>query len=174
MSHYPFDHTFHPEMSSTLLSLATDFRMDNRIVPWDELTGSDTIMNELAHQLRRSGWPERTYEEVRQELLRLHERWKKVVEPKSETFRRTAAKNTFLWTEESEDDDDIFMPPLPGSASSKGKSSASSKGKTSASSKGKSSASSKGKSSASTEGKRTASSKGKRAASTEDDDDDFM
>ena len=90
MSHYPFDRSFHSEMSSTLLSLATDFRMDNRIVPWDELTGSYTIMNELAHQLCRSGWPERTYEEVRQELLRLHERWKKVVEPKSETFRRTA------------------------------------------------------------------------------------
>ena len=146
--------------------------MDNRIVPWDELTGSDTIMNELAHELRRSGWPERTYEEVRKEL-RLHERWKKVVEPKSETFRRTAANNPCLWTEESEDEDDIFMPPLPGSTSSKGKSSASSKGKSSASSKGKSSASTKGKSSASTEGKRTASSKGKRAASTEDDD-DFM
>ena len=95
-------------------------------------------------------WPERTYEEVRQELLRLHERWKKVVEPKSETFRRTAEKHPFLWTEESEDDDDIFMPPLPGSASSKGKSSTSTKGKSSASSKGKSS------------------------ASTEDDDDDFM
>ena len=98
----------------------------------------------------RSGWPERTYEEVHKELLRLRERWKTVVEPKSETFRRTAEKHPFLWTEESEDDDDIFMPPLSGSASSKGKSSAS------------------------TEGKRTASSKGKRAASTEDDDDDFM
>ena len=141
MSHYPFDRSFHPGMSSTLLRLATDFRMDNRIVPWDELTGSDTIMNELAHQLRRSGWPERTYEEVRQELLRLHERWKKVVEPKSETFRRTAEIHPFLWTEESEDEDDIFMPPLPGSASSKGKSYASSKGKSSASMKGKSSAS---------------------------------
>ena len=158
MSDYPFDRSFHPEMSKCLSRLATDFRMDNRIVPWDELTGSDTIMNELAHQLRRSGWPERTYEEVRQELLRLHERWKKVVEPKSETFRRTATKNIFLWTEESEDDEDIFMSPLPGSASSKGKNSASSKSK----------------SSASTEGKRTASSKGKRAASMEDDDADFM
>ena len=148
MSHYPFDRSFHPGMSRTLL----------RIVPWDELTGSDTIMNELAHQLRRSGWPERTYEEVRKELLRLHERWKKVVVPKSETFRRIAANNPCLWTEESEDEDDIFMPPLPGSASSKGKSSSSSKGKVSTSSKGKSSSSSKGKSS----------------ASIEDDDDDFM
>ena len=166
MSHYPFDRSFHPEMSSTLLRLATDFRMDNRIVPWEELTGSDTIMNELAHELRRSGWPERTNEEVCKELLRLHEMWKKVVEPKSETFRRTAEKHPFLWTEESEDEDDIFMPPLPGAASSKGKSSASSKGKSTASSKSKSSASSKGKSSA--------SSKGKSFASTEDDDDDFM
>ena len=157
MSHYPFDRSFHPGMTRILLRLATDFRMDNRIVPWDELTGSDTIMNELAHQLRRSGWPERTYEEVRKELLRLHDRWKKVVVPKSETFRRIAANNPCLWTEESEDEDDIFMPPLPGSASSKGKSS-SSKGKVSASSKGKSSSSSKGKSS----------------ASIEDDDDDFM
>ena len=88
------------------------------------------------------------------------------MEPKSDTFRRIVEKNPFLWTEESEDEDDIFMPPLPGSASSKGKSYASSKGK--------SSASMKGKSSASTEGKRTASSKGKSSASTEDDDDDFM
>ena len=133
MSHYPFDRSFHPGMSRTLLRLATDFRMDNRIVPWDELTGSDTIMNELAHELRRSGWPERTYEEVRIELLRLHARWKKVVEPKSETFRRTAEMHPFLWTEESEDEDDIFMPPLSGAASSQGKSSASSKGKSSAS-----------------------------------------
>ena len=125
MSHYPFDRSFHPGMSSTLLSLVTDFRMDNRIVPWDELICSDTIMNELAHQLRRSGWPERTYEEVRKELLRLHARWKKVVELKSETFRRTAAKNPYLWTDDSEDEDDIFMQLLPGSASSKGKSSAS-------------------------------------------------
>ena len=78
----------------------------------------------------------------------------------------SAEKNPFLWTEESEDEDDIFMPPLPGAASSKGKSSASSKGKSTASSKSKSSASSKGKSST--------SSKGKSSASMEDDDDDFM
>ena len=39
------------------------------------------------------------------------------MELKSETFRRTAAKNPFLWTKESEDEDDIFMSPLSGSAS---------------------------------------------------------
>ena len=152
MSHYPFDRSFHPGMSRTLLRLAIDFRMDNRIVPWEELTGSDTIMNELAHQLRRAGWPERTYEEVRKELLRLHERWKKVVKPKSETFRRTTTKNPYLWTADSEDEDDILMP------RTKAKSTTLSKGKCMALSKGKS----------------TASSKGKSAASTEDDDDAFM
>ncbi len=158
MPHYPFDRSFHPGMSSTLLRLATDYRLVNRLVPWDDLAGSDTIMYELAHQLRRSGWPEGTYEEVSKKLLRLDARWKKVVETKSETYRRTAENHPFLWTEESDDEDDIFMPPLPGSASSKGKSSSSSKGKVSASSKGKSSSSTKGKSS----------------ASIEDDDDDFM
>ena len=65
------------------------------------------------------------------------------MEPKSETFRRTAANNPFLWTGEREDEDDIFMPPLSGSASSKGKISSSSKGKVSALLKGKSSSSSK-------------------------------
>jgi hypothetical protein len=139
-------------MSKCLLRLATNFRMDNRIVPWDELIGSDTIQNELAHALRRSGWPERTYEEVRKELLRLHGRWKKVVQTKSENFIRTAAEHTYLWTADSEDEDDIFMP----------------------STKAKSTASSKGKSTASSKGKSTASSKGKSAASTEDDDDAFM
>jgi len=139
-------------MSECLLSLAFDFKIDNRIVPWDELLGSDTILNELAHALRRSGWPERTYEEVRKELLRLHERWKKVVQTKSETFLRIAAEHTYLWTADSEDEDDIFMP----------------------STKGKSTASSKAKSSTSSKAKTAASSKGKSAASTEDDDDAFM
>ena len=88
------------------------------------------------------------------------------MEPKSETFRRTAENHPFLWTEECEDEDDIFLPPLLGAASSKGKSSASSKGKSTASSKSKGSASSKGKSST--------SSKGKSSASMEDDDDAFM
>jgi hypothetical protein len=55
-----------------------------------------------------------------------------------------AREHTFLWTDESEDEDDIFMP--------------SSKAKTPASSNAKSASSSKGKS----------------AASTEDDDDVFM
>lgn len=118
--------------------------MNNRIVPWDELIGSDTILNESAHALRRSGWPERTHEEVRKEHLRLHGRWKKVVQTKSENFIRTAAEHTYLWTADSEDEDNIFMP------------------------------STKAKSTAPSKGKSTASSKGKSAASTLDDDDTFM
>jgi hypothetical protein len=142
-------------MSQCLLRLAANFKIDNTIVPWDELISSDTLMNELSHALSRCGWPSRTFEEIRKELLRLHGRWKKI-EHKS-VF---AAKHTFLWTDDSEDEDDIFMP--------------STKATTTASSKGKSSASSKGKSSASSKGKSSGSSKGKSSASTEDDDDAFM
>src|SRR3989337_2002758 len=153
MSGYPFDRSsFHPSMYECLLSLAFDFKIDNRIVPWDELLSSDTLLNELAHALSRCGWPSRTFEEIRKELLRLHGRWKKQ-QHKGESYLKFAAENTFLWTADSEDEDDIFMPSTKAksTASSKGKSSASSKGKSSASSKGKSSSSSKGKSSASTE-----------------------
>jgi hypothetical protein len=165
-------------MSKTLLSLAANFKIDNRIVPWDELLGSDIFMNELTHQLSRSGWPARTFEEIRKELLRLHGRWKKV-QHKSASFQRAAVEDTWLWSQDSEDEDDLFMP------STKAKRPASSKSKTTTSSKGKSVASTvdddddfmpstKAKRPASSKSKTTASSKGKSAASTKDDDDDFM
>ena len=130
---------FHPSMSKLLLSLAANFEIDNRIVPWDELISSDTVLNELGHALARSGWPRRTFEEIRKELLRLNGRWEKVGRHLS-----WGAKDTFMWTDDSEDEDDIFMP------------------------------STRGKSTASSKGKRSASSKGKRSASSKDDDDDFM
>jgi hypothetical protein len=138
-------------MSKRLLRLASNLEIDNRIVPWDELLSSDTLLNELAHALSRCGWPARTFEEIRKELLRLHGRWKKQ-QHKGEAFLKAAAEHTYLWTQDSEDEDDNFMP--------------STKAKTPASSKGKSASSSKGKS--------ASSSKGKSAASTEDDDDAFM
>ena len=127
---------FHPSMSKLLLSLAANFKIDNRIVPWDELISSDTLVNELGHALTRSGWPPRTVEEIRKELLRLHGRWKKQLH-KSPEFLKKAVDNPDLWIADSEDEDDIFMP------STRGKSTASSKGKRSASSKGKRYASSK-------------------------------
>ena len=142
-------------MSKCLLRLAANLEIDNRIVQWDELISSDTLLNELGHAVTRSGWPPRTFEEIRKELIRLNGRWEKVGR-----HLKWGVNDTFMWTDDSEDEDDIFMP------STKTKTTASSKGKTTASSKGKSSASSKGKSSA--------SSKGKSSASTEDDDDDFM
>ena len=132
-------------MFKCLLSLDTNFTIDNRIVPWDELLSSDTLLNELAHALSRCGWPSRTFEEIRKELLRLHGRYLKCGR-----YLKLGAKHTYLWSADSEDEDDIFMLLVKSSASSKGKSSASSKGKSSSSSKGKSS------------------------ASMEDDDDDFM
>ena len=132
---------FHSSMSKCLLRLAANLEIDNRIVTWDELISSDTLVNELGHALARSGWPRRTVEEIRKELLRLNERWKKQLH-KSPEFLKRAVEDTYLWTAESEDEDDIFMP------STRGKSTASSKGKSTASSNGKSTASSKGKSSA--------------------------
>ena len=142
--HYPFDRSFHSGMSDRLLRLAANFKMDDRAVPWEELISSDTIMNELAHSLARSGWPPRTFEEIRKELLRLHGRWQKVKLHKSESYIRLARKNSALWLADSEDEDDLFMP--------------STKVKTTASSKAKSST----------------STKGKRSASTEEEDDAFM
>ena len=130
---------FHSGMSKCLLRLAANFEIDNRIVPRDKLISSDTVLNELGHALARSGWPRRTFEEIRKELLRLHGRWEK--RGRHLTF---GAEHTFLWTADSEDEDDIFMP------------------------------STRGKSTASSKGKRSASSKGKRSASSKDDDDDFM
>ena len=149
MSHYPFDRSFHSGMSECLLRLASNFKIDNRIVSWDELISSGTLLNEVAHALARKGWPARTYEEIRKELLRLNERWKK----KGQHIRGGGGvKHPFLWIDDSEDEDDIFMP----------------------STKDKSTSSSKGKISASTKDKSFASSKGKSSASTEDDDDAFM
>ena len=113
-------------MSERLLWCAGEFRIDNKIVPFEELLSSDTLLTELGAALRRHGWPSRTPEEIRQELLRLHGRWKKE-KHRSESSWTNAADNPFLWMDESDDDDDIFMP------SSTGKRAASSKGKTAAS-----------------------------------------
>ena len=140
MSHYPFDRSFHSGMSECLLRLASNFKIDNRIVSWDELISSDTLLNEVAHALARKGWPARTYEEIRKELLRLNERWKK----KGQHVRGGGGvKHPFLWIDDSEDEDDIFMPSTKSASSTKAKSASSTKAKSSASSKGESSASSK-------------------------------
>ena len=63
-------------MSECLLHLAADFRVDNILVPWEELISSETLLNELAHALSRSGWPSRTFEEIRIKLLRLANNFK--------------------------------------------------------------------------------------------------
>ena len=88
----------------------------------------------------------------------------------SEDTRELVANAPSSWIDESEDEDDLFMP------SSKPRSVASSKGKSVASTEDDDDfmPSSKAKRAASSKGKKVASSKGKSAASTEDDDDDFM
>ena len=145
MSKFPFDRSWLSEMSDRLLRCAGELRVDNKVVTFEELVSSDTLLNEVRHALKRHGWPSRTPEEIRQELLRLQGRWKPC-KYKTEASRRVATNNPYLWVDDSEDDDDNFMPSV---VSSKGKSAASSKGKSAASSEGKSDASSKGKSAAS-------------------------
>jgi hypothetical protein len=124
-------------MSEQLLWLAGDFKVDERLVPWEDLISSDTLLTELGHRLRRCGWPLRNFAEIRQELLRLHERWKKQ-QCKSASFLEWAAKYPHIWIDKSDDEDDIFMP------STKVKSTSSSKGKSTSSLNGKSTSSSKG------------------------------
>ena len=87
----------------------------------------DTHLTEVGRGVCRKGWPWRTPDELRQELIRMHARWKKQ-KFRNEDQRASAARYPFTWIEESEDEDDLFMP------SSKPKSVASSKGKSAASS----------------------------------------
>ena len=96
-------------MSEGLLRYTAEFRIDNKILLFEELLSSDTLFTELGAALHRHGWPSKTPEEIRQELLRLHGRWKKQ-KYRSESSWRYATDNLFLWTDESDDDEDIFMP----------------------------------------------------------------
>ena len=73
-------------MSEGLLRYTAEFRIDNKILLFEELLNSDTLL-----------------------LLRLHGRWKKQ-KYRSESSWRYATDNLFLWTDESDDDEDIFMP----------------------------------------------------------------
>lgn len=161
MSRFPEDRSFLEIMSKQLLWLTGNFTVDNRTVPFEELLSSDTLLTELAHQLsRRHGWPLRTHEEVRQELRRLHARWIHCRPRwKTECQVRDAIRCPH-WIEESEDDDDVFMPSVTAmreaarkeaakkeaakkEAARKGKAPSSSKDKKASSSKGKSAQSSK-------------------------------
>ena len=114
-------------MSMALLKCATNVRRDNDIVPFEELLSSDTLLTEVGREVCRKGWPWRTPDELRQELIRMHARWKKQ-KFRNEDEQAFAARCPFTWIEESEDEDDLFMP------SSNPKSVASSKSKSAASS----------------------------------------
>ena len=64
MSKFSFDRSWLPEISERLLWCAAELRVDNKIVPWEELLSSDTLLNEVRHALKRHGWPSRTPEEM--------------------------------------------------------------------------------------------------------------
>ena len=135
---FPYDRSFVPDMSVDLFHLARNFRIDNNPAPLEELIGSDCLLTELGEGLRRKGWPKRTPEEIRQELLRINARWSKQ-RFSNEGARQQNITLPWIWIEESEDEDDIFMTPAVGTkwraewdkrlAKKKGKGEASSKGK---------------------------------------------
>ena len=156
MSSLPSDRCFMPGMSAALLRLAAEFKVDNKEVPFEDIVTHPPHLRELSAKLSRRGWPVRTWSEIQKELVRLHARWqKKKLTYTRETGSEDPMRYPVAWVEESEDEDDLFMPSeaskkaeAAAAASSKGKGAASSKDKGEASSKGKGAASSKGKSDA--------------------------
>ena len=160
-------------MSALLLRLTAEFKVDNKEVPFEDIVTYPPHLRELSAKLSRLGWLVMTWSEIQKELVRLHARWqKKKLTYTRETDLEDAMRYPVLWVEESEDEDDIFMPSeaskkaaaAAAAASSKVKGAASSMHKGEASSKGKGAASSKDKGATSSKGKSVASSKGKSDA----------
>ena len=147
MSRYNSDGSFPAGMSALLLKFTAEFKVDNKEIPFEDIVSHPPYLRELSAKLVRHGWPCRNWKEIEKELLRLHSRWqKKKVTYRSEADMLDALRKPILWVEESEDEDDIFMPTeaskkaAAAAAASKGKGAASSKDKGEASSKGKSDA----------------------------------
>ena len=148
MSSFPSDGSFPGGMSALLLQFTVDFKVDNKKIPFQEIVSHPPYLRELSAKLARHGWPWRNYKEIEKERVRLHARWqKKKLTYRSEADMLSAFRKPILWVEESEDEDDIFMPTeaskkaaAAAAASSKDKGATSSKGKGAASSKGKSDA----------------------------------
>ena len=140
MSRFPSDGSFPGGMSALLLSFTAEFKVDNKEIPFEDIVSHPPHLRELSAKLVRHGWPWRNWKEIEKELLRLHARWqkKKLTYP-TEAYMLDAFSHPMLWVEESEDEDDIFMPTEASKRAAKA-AAAASKGKGAASSKGKSDA----------------------------------
>ena len=134
------DRSFDRYMSERLLECASELKVGNKEVEFEELVSSHALLTELSAAFRRiNGCPNRYPEECRKELLRLRVRYEKRVVNgnfSNEASRRSFARFPSTWCIESEDDEDDFMPPT-----SKAKSATSAKEKSAESSKGKGAAS---------------------------------
>ena len=74
MSGFPPYRSFLPHESERLVKCAAEFRVDNKLVSWEELISSDSFLAEIDAILwRKNYWAHRTPQEIRQELLGLHE-----------------------------------------------------------------------------------------------------
>jgi hypothetical protein len=73
---------FHPDMTHCIPNHAATFH-ESRGISFQELITKDSHIAEIGVWLRRMQLPERSIQEVRQELLRLQVRWNRVTELKN-------------------------------------------------------------------------------------------
>lgn len=111
MSGFPEDRSFSYGMAEELLFCAGDFWVNNRLVPYEELISSDTLLGHLGTALQKRKWPLRTPQELRQELERLRVRWE-------EFSRKGLARpihnlSPSLWMDFSDYEDNDFVSPPP-------------------------------------------------------------
>ena len=143
------------DMSIGLFFIARTVEIGDKPADWDTLVSNHDALVILGKSLHRRGWKLKTPNQVRAELLRIKARWDKLTF-KSEARMMERANAPWSWIEDSEDEDDIFMPPPVGSKAraewdkrQEKKKSQAKKSKCEGSSKGKGEASSKGKGKAS-------------------------
>ena len=103
---------FHIAASEQLAKIITYLKVDGREIPLEEIVGSERHLALLGARLCRDGFPYRTTEQIRAEILRLADKFDRHVtnEPihRTQDIRERYGRS-FLWVYSSDDDDD-FMP----------------------------------------------------------------
>ena len=73
----PSNRGFHPQMSHCLLSAAVDYKIEKDMHCVD-IVGSSSILRKIGKCLPDNQLPSRTSEEIKEELLRIYERWERI------------------------------------------------------------------------------------------------
>ena len=103
---------FHIVASEHLAKIITYLKVDGREIPLEEIVGSERHLALLGARLCRDGFPYRTPEQIRAEVLRLADKFDRHVTNapihRTQDIRERYGRS-FLWVYSSDDDDD-FMP----------------------------------------------------------------